>query len=72
VKLDKRAEAERVQRESRRQQRRDQEMRDLAIKLRRKYDHTFPHVTAPHRRSPNITARHTSPLNTVLLRNAVG
>lgn len=36
VRADKRAEAERLERESRRQARRDEEMRELAIKLRRK------------------------------------
>lgn len=36
VRADKRAEAERQERESRRQARRDEEMRELAIKLRRK------------------------------------
>ncbi|KAJ2951824.1 hypothetical protein O0L34_g13987 [Tuta absoluta] len=37
LRADKRAEAERLQREERRQARRDEEMRDLAIKLRRKH-----------------------------------
>lgn len=36
VRADKRLEAERLERESRRQARRDEEMRELAIKLRRK------------------------------------
>lgn len=36
MRADKRAEAERLERESRRQARRDEEMRELAIKLRRK------------------------------------
>lgn len=39
MRADKRAEAERLERESRRQARRDEEMRELAIKLRRKSVH---------------------------------